>query len=74
MRQTAARQSVSNVMRRAESRNLYRDFERLGDKVEQETAAQRAYETMAEGELTSPENIARQKLLLHKVIRAMLIS
>jgi AcrR family transcriptional regulator len=36
--------------------------------------SQRAYETMAEGELLSPENIARQKQLLHKVIRAMLIS
>ena len=36
--------------------------------------SQRAYETMAEGELTDPDNIARQKRLLHKVIRAMLIS
>ncbi|MFK8047529.1 MAG: TetR/AcrR family transcriptional regulator [Halioglobus sp.] len=36
--------------------------------------AQRAYETMASGELTSPENIARQKTLLHRVIRAMLVS
>ena len=36
--------------------------------------SQRAYETLAEGELTDPENIARQKSLLHKVIRAMLIS
>ncbi len=36
--------------------------------------SQRAFETMAEGDLTSPENIARQKKLLHKVIRAMLIS
>lgn len=36
--------------------------------------AQRAYETMAVGELTSPENIARQKKLLHRVIRAMLVS
>ena len=36
--------------------------------------SQRAYETMATGELTDPDNIARQKRLLHKVIRAMLIS
>jgi AcrR family transcriptional regulator len=36
--------------------------------------SQRAYETLAEGKLTDPENIARQKSLLHKVIRAMLIS
>lgn len=36
--------------------------------------SQRAFDTLAEGELTSPENIARQKRLLHKVIRAMLIS
>ena len=36
--------------------------------------SQRAYETMAEGNLTDPDNIARQKRLLHKVIRAMLIS
>lgn len=36
--------------------------------------SQRAYETMAEGDLRSPENIARQKELLRKVIRAMLIS
>ena len=36
--------------------------------------SQRAFETMAEGELTDPENIARQKRLLHKIIRAMLIS
>lgn len=36
--------------------------------------AQRAYETMATGKLTDPDNIARQKRLLHKVIRAMLIS
>ncbi|MFT4825096.1 MAG: AcrR family transcriptional regulator [Halioglobus sp.] len=36
--------------------------------------AQRAYETMAAGELTAPENIARQKKLLHRVIRAMLVS
>jgi len=36
--------------------------------------SQRAYETMAEGELTDPGNIARQKQLLHRVIRAMLVS
>ena len=36
--------------------------------------SQRAFETMAEGELTDPENIARQKRLLHKIIRAMLIN
>ena len=36
--------------------------------------SQRAYETMAEGKLTDPVNIERQKRLLHKVIRAMLIS
>lgn len=35
--------------------------------------SQRAFDTLAEGELTAPENIARQKRLLHKVIRAMLI-
>lgn len=36
--------------------------------------SQRAFETMAEGDLKSPENIAHQKRLLRKVIRAMLIS
>ena len=36
--------------------------------------SQGAYETLASGKLTDPANIARQKLLLHKVIRAMLIS
>ena len=36
--------------------------------------AQRAFDTMAEGDLRSPENIARQKRLLHRVMRAMLIS
>ncbi len=36
--------------------------------------SQRAFASLAEGELLDPENIARQKLLLHKVIRAMLIS
>ena len=36
--------------------------------------SQRAFASLAEGELLAPENIARQKQLLHKVIRAMLIS
>ena len=36
--------------------------------------SQRAFASLAEGELLNPENIARQKRLLHKVIRAMLIS
>jgi len=36
--------------------------------------SQRAFDTMAEGDLQSPENIARQKRLLHRVMRAMLIS
>ncbi len=36
--------------------------------------SQRAFETMASGELTDEENIARQKRLLRKVVRAMLIS
>jgi AcrR family transcriptional regulator len=36
--------------------------------------SQRAFEAMTEGELMAPENIARQKRLLHKVIRAMLVS
>ncbi len=36
--------------------------------------AQRAFASLAEGELLDPDNIARQKQLLHKVIRAMLIS
>ena len=36
--------------------------------------AQRAFASLSDGELTSPENISRQKRLLHKVIRAMLIS
>jgi AcrR family transcriptional regulator len=36
--------------------------------------SQRAFASLAEGELLDPENIARQKNLLHKVIRAMLIS
>ena len=33
-----------------------------------------AFESMASGELTEEENIARQKRLLRKVVRAMLIS
>ena len=36
--------------------------------------SQRAFDILAEGDLHAPENIARQKVLLHKVIRAMLIS
>jgi AcrR family transcriptional regulator len=36
--------------------------------------SQRAFDSMAGGDLKSPENIARQKRLLYKVIRAMLIS
>ena len=36
--------------------------------------SQRAFASLAEGELLDPENISRQKQLLHKVIRAMLIS
>lgn len=36
--------------------------------------SQRAFAALAEGDLLDPENIARQKRLLHKVIRAMLIS
>ena len=36
--------------------------------------AQQAFTAMSEGELQSPDNIARQKVLLHKVIRAMLIN
>ena len=36
--------------------------------------AQRAFASMASGELMDPENIARQKSLLHKVMRGMLIS
>jgi AcrR family transcriptional regulator len=36
--------------------------------------SQRAFAALAEGNLLDPENIARQKRLLHKVIRAMLIS
>lgn len=36
--------------------------------------SQRAFASLAEGDLLQPENIARQKRLLHKVIRAMLIS
>lgn len=36
--------------------------------------SQRAFTALADGDLLDPENIARQKRLLHKVIRAMLIS
>jgi AcrR family transcriptional regulator len=36
--------------------------------------SQRAFSTLAEGNLQDPDNIERQKRLLHKVIRAMLIS
>jgi AcrR family transcriptional regulator len=36
--------------------------------------SQRAFASLTEGKLLDPENIARQKRLLHKVIRAMLIS
>ncbi len=36
--------------------------------------SQRAFASLADGELMHPDNIARQKQLLHKVIRAMLIS
>lgn len=36
--------------------------------------SQRVFASLAEGDLLDPENIARQKRLLHKVIRAMLIS
>jgi AcrR family transcriptional regulator len=36
--------------------------------------SQRAFASLAEGDLLDPENISRQKQLLHKVIRAMLIS
>lgn len=36
--------------------------------------SQRAFASLAKGDLLAPDNIARQKSLLHKVIRAMLIS
>ncbi|MCB1844776.1 MAG: hypothetical protein KDI09_17570, partial [Halioglobus sp.] len=36
--------------------------------------SQRAFASLAEGNLHDPDNIARQKRLLHKVIRAMLIN
>lgn len=36
--------------------------------------SQRAFASLAQGDLLDPDNIARQKQLLHKVIRAMLIS
>lgn len=35
--------------------------------------SQRAFATLAEGHVTDADNIARQKRLLHKVIRAMLV-
>jgi len=36
--------------------------------------SQRIFDTLADGNLTDPDNVARQKQLLHKVVRAMLIS
>jgi len=36
--------------------------------------SQRAFDSLTGGDLKDPENIARQKRLLHRVIRAMLIS
>ena len=36
--------------------------------------SQRAFDSLSEGELIDPDNIARQKRLLHKVTRAMLVS
>ena len=36
--------------------------------------SQRAFTSLANGDLKDPDNIARQKRLLHRVIRAMLIS
>ncbi len=36
--------------------------------------SQRAFATLADGDVQDPDNIERQKRLLHKVIRAMLIS
>ena len=36
--------------------------------------SERIFASLAEGDLLNPENIARQKNLLHKVIRAMLVS
>lgn len=36
--------------------------------------SQPAFEAMVDGELSDPENIARQKRLLHRVVRALLIS
>jgi AcrR family transcriptional regulator len=36
--------------------------------------SQRAFASLAGGDLLDPENIARQKNLLHKVVRAMLVS
>ena len=36
--------------------------------------SQRAFDILAEGELSDPDNIARQKRLLRRVIRAMLVN
>lgn len=36
--------------------------------------SQRAFDVLAEGDIKDPDNIARQKQLLHKVIRAMLVN
>lgn len=36
--------------------------------------SQRAFDSLTEGQLTDPDNIAKQKRLLHRVIRAMLIN
>lgn len=36
--------------------------------------SQRAFAVLAEGDIKDPDNIARQKQLLHKVIRAMLVN
>jgi len=35
--------------------------------------SQRAFDAMADGDLNSPENISRQKTLLRKIMRAMLV-
>ena len=36
--------------------------------------SQRAFSILAQGDLQDPDNIARQKRLLHRVVRAMLVS
>jgi AcrR family transcriptional regulator len=36
--------------------------------------SQRAFAAMTDGEVTDPQNIARQKRVLHRVVRALLIS